>query len=221
MKIGNRVRELRKEERLKQREFAARIMVSPSYVSFLEKNRSDPSERLILNICQAFGVNYQWLKEGKGEKYNKGPFLSKSDAVLKVLEEIYRKLESDRSIRLHDLASILIDPEKPGFTMELPRVFYLALFMLIRIFNGGDLWEIESILAQLRAFMPNWKKKRDPKRPDLDIMVEADRREFNDLLFIYKMSSEEALEHWRKDFESWREEREKRRREDGHESTER
>jgi len=220
MKIGDRIRELRKEERLKQREFAARIMVSPSYVSFLEKKWSDPSERLILNICQAFSVNYQWLKEGKGEKYNKGPFASKIEAVLKVIEDIYRKIESDRSIRLHDLASILIDPENPVYTMELPRVFYLALFMLIRIFNGGDPWEIESIMAQLRAFMPNWKRKRDPKRPDLDSRVEVDRREFNELLFIYKMSSEEALEHWRKEFEIFLEEREKRRREDGHESTE-
>jgi len=221
MKIGDRILELRNEERLKQREFAARIMVSPSYVSFLEKNRSDPSERLILNICQAFGVNYQWLKEGKGEKYNQGPFLSKSEAVLKVIEDIYRKLESDRSIRRHDLSSLLLDPEKPALAMELPRVFYLALFMLIRIFNGGDPWEIEAILAQLRALMPNWKKKSDPKRPDLDSRVNVDRKEFEDLLFIYGMSSEEALEYWRKDFERWREERDRRDRKDGLETTER
>lgn len=157
--IGDRIREIRVLRNLTQQELARSLGVHRGYLSVLEANKNEPSELLILSLCRFLGVGYDWLKFGSGEKYE-GVFPGRSNAVLAVIEEIHRRLETDRKISLYELFKLLdVDFKDPGGSLNLPEEFFPALYMLIRIFNGADLGTIEAVLAFLRVFMPKGKKK--------------------------------------------------------------
>ncbi len=103
-KIGDRIRELRKMEGLNQEQFALELGIKRGYVSTLEKHKNEPSKQLILNICRAFGVSYDWLKNGVGKKYIPAQLTPRGHSLL---EEIIKKVES-REIKfsLSELAQL-------------------------------------------------------------------------------------------------------------------
>ncbi len=152
-KIGDRIRELRKTEHLSQQEFAFSLGVKGGYISTLETHRNEPSEQLILNICRTFGVLYEWLKHGIGEKYEVLQLSPRGRSIMKeVINEI---LSPDRKVPVSDLAQILgIDPNTPSTRFSNPDGFYSALRFLIQIFREGDPDKIEAISAQLKALKP-------------------------------------------------------------------
>jgi transcriptional regulator with XRE-family HTH domain len=69
MSLGERIKSVRKECRLSQKEFGARINISDGHLSAIEKNKDKPSDRLIDLICINFGINEEWLRTGKGDKF--------------------------------------------------------------------------------------------------------------------------------------------------------
>jgi len=71
MSLGERIKFLRKILKLNQQEFAKRIGIARGYLSELESNRKKPPERILRLISHTFGVRYEWLKEGKGEIWEK------------------------------------------------------------------------------------------------------------------------------------------------------
>lgn len=66
--VGKRIREVREERRLTQKEFGDALGVSASYVSKLESGKESPSDVLSRLICLRFGVRPEWLLEGKPPK---------------------------------------------------------------------------------------------------------------------------------------------------------
>lgn len=172
--IGDRIREIRVLRNLTQQELARSLGIHRGYLSILESNRNEPSELLILSMCRVLGVGYNWLKFGSGEKYE-GVFPGRSNAVLAVMEEIHRRLKTDRKISLYELFKLLdVDFKDPGGSLNLPEEFFPALYMLIRIFNERDPGQIEAISSLLRAFMPNTKKYLWPQE-DIDKVREYRR----------------------------------------------
>lgn len=87
--IGIRVKLLRKEFELTQRDFANRILVTPSYLSRVENGTEVLSDKLIKLIIYEFGVNEDWLLSGEG----------------KMLDEIY---ENDRETSSKDATKMLL-----------------------------------------------------------------------------------------------------------------
>lgn len=71
MKIGHRIRELRKSlvPTLSQTAFGEKLGMTRDMVNNLENERVEPSKATILLISKSFGVNYQWLKDGIGPMY--------------------------------------------------------------------------------------------------------------------------------------------------------
>lgn len=67
--VGQRLKTLRKEERLTQIDFAKRLLISQSYLSSVENGNEIPANKLLKLACLEFGVNEQWLLEGKGQMY--------------------------------------------------------------------------------------------------------------------------------------------------------
>lgn len=67
--LGDRLKELRKENDYNQAEFGAKIGISMSAVSLLEKGTNNPSEQTIRAICSEFGVRREWLIDGEKPKY--------------------------------------------------------------------------------------------------------------------------------------------------------
>lgn len=71
MEMYERVREVRKENKLSQGEFAERLGVSRSVISNIELNRlANPEQKipLIKLISKEFNINEEWLLFGEGEK---------------------------------------------------------------------------------------------------------------------------------------------------------
>lgn len=74
--IGLRVSQIRYGEGvfgkpMTQAEFGEKVGLSPQGVARIEKGIGYPSEISIIKICKAFQLNYDWLKFGRGEVYQK------------------------------------------------------------------------------------------------------------------------------------------------------
>ena len=67
--VKTRFKELRKELRLTQEEFAAKIDLSRSYINLIEMGKKTPAERTIKDICRTFNVSCNWLMHGEGEMF--------------------------------------------------------------------------------------------------------------------------------------------------------
>ena len=64
MEINDRLKTLRKNLHLTQKEFGESIGVSDAAVAHLESGRNNPSKQTIELICSKFNVNPEWLKDG-------------------------------------------------------------------------------------------------------------------------------------------------------------
>lgn len=64
--IKERVLLILKECNLNKTEFANKLNITQSYVSRLVNKGVIPSDRLIEDICEKFGVNEDWFRYGKG-----------------------------------------------------------------------------------------------------------------------------------------------------------
>ena len=63
--MKDRIKKVRKDEKLTQDEFGARIGIKKSSISFLESGRNTPSDQTILAICREFHVREAWLRTGE------------------------------------------------------------------------------------------------------------------------------------------------------------
>lgn len=71
--MNSRLKEIRKALRLTQKEFAARLGITDSGISRLEKGQNQLTDQLILAICREYKVNYEYLKNGVGEMFVEVP----------------------------------------------------------------------------------------------------------------------------------------------------
>jgi len=67
--MKDRIKNLRKELKLTQQEFADRIGVKRNTVGLYEIGKSGISDTVIKAICREFGVNETWLRTGEGEMF--------------------------------------------------------------------------------------------------------------------------------------------------------
>ena len=73
--IGTRIKLVRQEFGMTQKEFGKEVGISSNYVSEIETEKKDPSDPLLLAIEYRFGVNKDWILHGKSEKYVKDKIL--------------------------------------------------------------------------------------------------------------------------------------------------
>ena len=69
MTIGDRVKVIRKEARLTQKEFGDKIAVRTSSVCMIERGSANITDRTKRDICNAFRINMKWLETGEGEMH--------------------------------------------------------------------------------------------------------------------------------------------------------
>ena len=67
--MNTRIKELRKELQMTQKDFAAKIKVSPNSIARYELGDRKPSDAIINSICREFNINEDWLRTGSGEMY--------------------------------------------------------------------------------------------------------------------------------------------------------
>lgn len=67
MSIQERIRQIRDEKGLTQADFANKIGMKRGTYSMLETGKMTPTIETVVEIANAFGINYLWLLEGKGD----------------------------------------------------------------------------------------------------------------------------------------------------------
>lgn len=72
-KCNDRIKLIRKELGLSQKDFGERINISRGHIAGYETGKSNIPERTIRDICREFNVSEEWLRTGEGEMYQPEP----------------------------------------------------------------------------------------------------------------------------------------------------
>lgn len=67
--MKDRIKQIRKEKKLTQKEFAKRLGIKQNTVASYEIGRIGVSDSVIISICREFNVLEEWLRTGNGEMY--------------------------------------------------------------------------------------------------------------------------------------------------------
>ena len=81
MTLNERIKEFRKLRGLSQKDFAETIGISQRSVSWGEQPGNNVPDNTIKNICMAFGVSEDWLRNGTEPMYIQAPTFSLDDFV--------------------------------------------------------------------------------------------------------------------------------------------
>lgn len=117
MSIGERVRFLRKELGLNQSQFAEKIGLKQAAIGLYENNQRGVADRIILLICEKYGVREEWLRNGTGEMFveNDSTIVSQLsseyglDAFEKVLIEGFLKMRPEERNVIKSYVRNLLD----------------------------------------------------------------------------------------------------------------
>lgn len=105
--MNERLKELRKNLSLNQKELGDKIKLSQTHISSLEKGVREITDRIISDICREFSVNDEWFRTGHGEMFTKkdATILAELaseyhlDAIDKMIIEHYLRLDAkDRQL---------------------------------------------------------------------------------------------------------------------------
>lgn len=64
--INDRIKEIRRNNKLNQKQFAQILGISQTHISKIESNKDMPSKKLQKLICIEFNINEHWLETGEG-----------------------------------------------------------------------------------------------------------------------------------------------------------
>ena len=79
MTHGDRVKAIRKELNMTLEQFGEKLGVTKTAISYVENNKRNLTEQMLLSICREFGVNEIWLRTGEGDVENMFTKLSDDD----------------------------------------------------------------------------------------------------------------------------------------------
>lgn len=153
MNINQRIKALRKDNKLTQAEFGERIGLKQSAASKLEQDGATVIDQNIRLICDTFHVRERWLRTGEGEKE------AGSD------DELWKKIRE--KFFLH------------GFSEEIAR----AWFELDDEKREDVARKVEDVASTLKAHMKEGKSAEDArkeyeaqKHAELDVALELQKK---------------------------------------------
>ena len=73
MSISRRIKSIRKDLNLSQKEFAEVLGVKQGVVSHMEKSRTSPTIRHLATLHEVYGISADWLLFGSGETESQPP----------------------------------------------------------------------------------------------------------------------------------------------------
>ena len=107
LELGNRVKMIRKELRISQKDFANKINVSGSYLSEIEAGKSKPGYDFLFNISKICNVSLAYVLHGVGEIFtgiDYGPTISSKEPGndhIETIEELIWYLERSTLLKLN------------------------------------------------------------------------------------------------------------------------
>lgn len=121
--INERLKILRERIGLTQTALAEKINRAPNTINQYEKGKNIP-ERTIIDICNAFNVNEEWLRHGTGEMFRRqtstdaelafqvGRLIKSDDDFTKKLVLEYLKLPPELKTAFEAFVQKLLDEQK-------------------------------------------------------------------------------------------------------------
>ena len=106
--INNRVKKVRTNLGLSQRQFSKRIYISQSFYGEIELGNQQVNDRVFHLIVTQFNVNKEWLRTGNGEMFSSPP----PDVKLERLIEIYNNLDEQLQDYLLLQSDVLLKIQK-------------------------------------------------------------------------------------------------------------
>lgn len=105
--MRERIKALRRELELTQKEFGDSIQVKQSTIATYENGRNEPVDSVIKLICMVHGVNEEWLRTGKGEMFKERTSFEKiaelSGKLLAKPDDKYNKAFTELLLSLIEL----------------------------------------------------------------------------------------------------------------------
>lgn len=93
MTINERVREIRKSQKMTLETFGARLGVGKTAISKIENGRGGLTEQTKKSICREFNINYDWLEYENGDMYSNLP-----QSILADICSVYNCDDFDRKL---------------------------------------------------------------------------------------------------------------------------
>ncbi len=93
MELGERIRLLREQEGLNQRDFSARIKIAQGTLAQFETGVRKPKDIHIIAICREFAIDENWLRTGNGDMR-----IESAESIIKDLIAEYRLDEIDQRL---------------------------------------------------------------------------------------------------------------------------
>lgn len=129
MSLGLRIKEIRKNFNLTQKQMAEKLDLKQNTIATYEIGRLTPSDRTIYDICREFGVNEIWLRTGEGEMFRAktrdveiaeyvGKVLSGSDEFQRRFIALLTRLTTDEWRLIESIALKLAEEVKKGTDAE-------------------------------------------------------------------------------------------------------
>ncbi|ULO07051.1 helix-turn-helix transcriptional regulator [Paenibacillus sp. 19GGS1-52] len=153
MRIGVRIKQLRKSHSMSQATFASHIDISQGTLSEIERDKFYPSVETVVSISKVFGVKTDWLLRGDnvsgdlgmlepyGEQFTQKIYNLIRDAILKISEEI------KEDVNTAGLSSTLISDIWSSMYNTSLTLEEIDLLNEYRLLLPKDKKEIQAIIA--------------------------------------------------------------------------
>lgn len=115
--MKDRIKKIRKENKLTQVEFGKKIGVKGNTITGYETGLRNPTDAVILSICREFNINEEWLRTGKEPmKISPNGKLSAyaseivhgNDEFIRDLIEVYMELDDKSKEALKTIADKMV-----------------------------------------------------------------------------------------------------------------
>lgn len=126
--MKDRIREIRKNNKMNQAEFGAKLGVKGNTIGNYELGLRNPSDAVIFSICREFNINEEWLRTGKGDMYiipieedaliiselieKDSPVYDLVKSIIKIYKDLDAKSQEVLEKFCVDLADELTNPKK-------------------------------------------------------------------------------------------------------------
>lgn len=146
--MSERIKQLRKEFDITQKDMARELGVTNAHISRIEKGLTMPSDALIKLIAKLYEVSEPWLKTGEGPMMIYDLWDESDNNLDRSLKE-FNKLLTDRNpiirLKASQLDVVLCEITSVDYLDESDKITYLD--MLIKLFN-----EINSLMTTFKQY---------------------------------------------------------------------
>ena len=119
--MNDRLKNVRKTLHLTQKEFAAKLGITDSGISRLEKGQNKLTDQMIRTICHEYRVSYDYLKFGIGEMFLQTP--------IAIIDDLCKQYDLDDFDRVMIQEYLLMDDTSREVLKNYLRKFAERIYM--------------------------------------------------------------------------------------------